>query len=268
MWLIQPYFYHISTVYRPAQERSLIMVPVAQAQALFDHNTREEDAGLSKLALAVVAHNENIAPHFTVGQRLYLPAKRFFDIVFSALGLIALSPLFLLVSLAIKLDSKGSVFFTQERVGKRGETFKMFKFRSMVTDAEAQLENLRALNEKDGPVFKMSRDPRQTKVGHFLRKTSLDELPQLANVLLGQMSLVGPRPPLAQEVAQYSTWQKRRLGVTPGLTCYWQVSGRSNISFDQWVRMDIQYIKDLSFWTDLKILFKTIPAVLRGVGAY
>ena len=194
----------------------------------------------------------------------YLFIKRTFDIMASAVVLIVLSPLFLVVSIFIVLDDpKGSPIFVQTRVGKDGKEFRFYKFRSMVVDAEAQLDELLAQNEMDGPVFKIKDDPRITRVGKFIRKTSIDEMPQLWNVLRGDMSIVGPRPPIPREVVQYSDYQRQRLSVTPGLTCYWQVrKDRNMCSFDEWVEMDLQYIQERSIGTDLKIILKTFGAVL------
>ena len=196
-------------------------------------------------------------------------AKRMLDVAASGSALIALSPLFLLVIAAIKLESKGPAFFWQTRVGRRGVTFSMVKFRSMRSDAEAVFDRLKAKNEMAGGViFKMKHDPRVTMVGRFLRRTSIDELPQLWNILIGDMTLVGPRPPLPREVALYSASDRRRLNVRPGLTGPWQVSGRSNIAFAQQVEMDVDYAARRGFWTDVKLILKTIPAVLAAKGAY
>ena len=194
----------------------------------------------------------------------YLFIKRLIDIVGALLGLILLSPLFCIVAILIKLeDPKGKVFFAQERNGINSKTFKMYKFRSMVNNAEELLQKLQHQNEQSGPVFKIKDDPRITKVGKFIRKTSIDELPQLINVLKGDMSLVGPRPPIPHEVEQYTPYQMQRLLVKPGLTCIWQVSGRNNIGFDDWVDMDIEYIQNRSLWLDIKLIFKTV-GVLFG----
>ena len=194
----------------------------------------------------------------------YSVTKRLIDIVGSLCGIILLSPLFLIVAVLIKLeDPKGKVFFAQERNGKYPKTFKMYKFRSMVHNAEDLLKDLMDRNEQTGPVFKINDDPRITKVGKFIRKTSIDELPQLFNVLKGDMSLVGPRPPIPHEVDQYNSYQMQRLAVKPGLTCIWQVSGRNNIGFDEWVEMDIEYIKTRNLWLDIKLIFKTV-GVLFG----
>jgi exopolysaccharide biosynthesis polyprenyl glycosylphosphotransferase len=197
-----------------------------------------------------------------------LVCKRVFEWLASFFGLVLLSPLFILVAIVIKLDSKGPVFYKQQRVGKGGKYFPMYKFRSMMLDADTQVAGLMGQNEADGPVFKIKSDPRVTRVGKFIRKYSIDELPQLLNVLRGEMTLVGPRPPLPQEVTVYGNDEWRRLEVLPGITGLWQVSGRSDLSFQQWVNLDVYYIENWSFALDLKILLKTIPAVFRGEGAY
>lgn len=193
--------------------------------------------------------------------------KRIIDILVSFLGLLLLAPLLAAISLAIKLTSEGPVFFKQERVGLHGRTFWLYKFRTMVDKAEQLKESLQHLNEMSGPVFKVKNDPRVTAAGRFLRKTSLDELPQMINVLKGEMSLVGPRPPLPAEVRQYQNQFRRRLSVRPGITCLWQISGRNTVDFDQWMALDMRYIDNWSLELDLKILLKTIPAVLFGRGA-
>lgn len=193
--------------------------------------------------------------------------KRMLDIVASATMMVALFPVFSIVAVAIKVTSPGPVVFGQTRSGQSGRLFKLYKFRSMVVDAEDKLAELTDLNEMDGPVFKIRRDPRITKVGRFIRRTSIDELPQLYNVLKGEMSLVGPRPPLPEEVEKYERWQRRRLSVRPGITCIWQVSGRNQIDFDEWMRLDLQYIDNWSLSLDIKILVRTFAAVLTAKGA-
>lgn len=193
--------------------------------------------------------------------------KRLTDMIASVVGLILSSPIFLIAAVAIKLSDGGPVFFKQERIGTHNKSFKMYKFRSMSIDAEDRKSGLRHLNEMSGPVFKLTADPRVTPVGKFLRRTSIDELPQLFNVLIGNMSLVGPRPPLPAEVVQYDPSYRKRLSVKPGLTCLWQISGRSNVDFDEWMRLDLTYIDNWTYLEDLKIMFKTIPVVLKGVGA-
>ncbi|WP_343288356.1 sugar transferase [Turicibacter bilis] len=199
---------------------------------------------------------------------VYLVLKRLMDIVGASLGLVLASPIMLIVAILIKLeDPKGPIFFSQIRNGAYPGTFKMYKFRSMYIDAEERLQELMHLNEQSGPAFKMKYDPRITRVGKFIRKTSLDELPQLFNVLKGDMSLVGPRPAIPREVEQYTAYQKQRLFVKPGLTCIWQVSGRNNIGFDQWVELDIKYIKTRNLWLDIKLILMTIPAMLGDENA-
>jgi exopolysaccharide biosynthesis polyprenyl glycosylphosphotransferase len=194
--------------------------------------------------------------------------KRGIDIVLAAFGLVITSPLLGLVALMIKLESPGPVLFAQERVGKNGQLFTLYKFRSMVVDAEAQKKELEALNEADGPLFKIKNDPRLTRLGKWIRRLSVDELPQLYNVLMGDMSVVGPRPPLPTEVEQYHEWHKRRLEVAPGLTGLSQVSGRSELTFDETALLDIYYIENWSPALDTKIFLQTIPRVLFGNGAY
>ena len=203
----------------------------------------------------------------TPSDAVALAMKRAIDVVVSAIALMVLAPVFLAVSMAIMVDSPGPILFRQRRVGMNGRQFCFYKFRSMHEGAEECLGQLKAYNEAKGPVFKMRRDPRITRVGAFLRRTSIDELPQLWNVLLGEMSIVGPRPPLPAEVNQYESRHRRRLSMKPGITCLWQVSGRSNIAFDRWIELDLQYIDNWSLWQDVKILAKTVPAVLTGRGA-
>ena len=188
---------------------------------------------------------------------IYLTLKRTLDIICSILGLTLLSPIILIVAILIKLESKGPIIFSQKRVGLNGKEFDMYKSRSMVQNAEELKEKLEKQNEMSGPMFKIKDDPRVTKVGKFIRKTSIDELPQLINVLRGEMSLVGLRPSLPNEVAKFEGWMLKRLEVKPGLTCYWQVSGRSNIDFKEWMELDLQYVDDRGFLLDLKLIFKT-----------
>ena len=193
--------------------------------------------------------------------------KRIFDIVFSSIAIIFFLPLILITIAAIKATSKGPIFFKQKRAGLNGRLFTLYKFRSMIVGAEMKRRELEKMNEMDGPVFKIRSDPRITAIGRILRKTSIDELPQLFNVLKGDMSIVGPRPPLQIEVEMYEFWQRRRLSLKPGITCIWQVSGRNNISFERWMEMDLEYIDNWSLWKDFVILFKTIKVVLTGYGA-
>ncbi|WP_289128197.1 sugar transferase [uncultured Clostridium sp.] len=191
-------------------------------------------------------------------KRIYEISKRAIDIIGAGSGLLLLSPVIAIVACAVKFTSKGPIFFSQKRVGKNGKIFEMYKFRSMVVNAEELKEKLVHQNEMSGPMFKMKDDPRVTKIGKFIRKTSIDELPQLWNVLKGDMSLVGPRPSLLKEVKQFEKWMYKRLTVKPGLTCYWQVSGRNNIDFEDWMKLDISYVEDRNLWIDIKLIFKTV----------
>jgi exopolysaccharide biosynthesis polyprenyl glycosylphosphotransferase len=193
--------------------------------------------------------------------------KRTKDILCSLIGLIILAPIFLLVGILIKLESKGPAFFSQERIGKNGCKFKMYKFRSMVVNAEELKEKLQSKNEMSGPMFKMKEDPRITKIGRFIRKTSIDELPQLFNVLKGEMSLVGPRPSLPKEVMKFEDWMMIRLEVKPGLTCYWQVSGRNNIDFVEWMKLDVKYVRERSTLVDIKLILKTFRVLFGDKNA-
>ena len=197
-----------------------------------------------------------------------LLAKRAFDLAASLAFLAVFSPLYLLVALRVKLEDGGPVFFTQVRVGQFGREFKFYKFRSMCVDAEARLKEVLARNQhQEGVTFKMKDDPRLTRIGKWLRRFSLDELPQFFNVLIGDMSIVGPRPPVPREVARYSLDDRRRLAVKPGITCLWQIGGRSEIDFSGQVKLDVQYIEDQSLWKDVAIVARTVPAVLSGRGA-
>ncbi|MCI9361571.1 MAG: sugar transferase [Hungatella sp.] len=201
-------------------------------------------------------------------KRVYMCVKRAQDILLSALALVFLFPLLLLIALAVVIDDpKGSPIFSQIRCGKGGELFRLYKFRTMCVDAEEHLEKLLPYNEMTGPAFKIKNDPRITRLGRFLRSTSLDELPQLVNILKGDMSIVGPRPPLYREVKEYTPYQRQRLAVTPGLTCFWQVSPQRNrLSFDAWVELDLRYIREQSWLLDWKLIFQTGRAVLRREG--
>lgn len=210
-------------------------------------------------------------PVADLGEQFSVPlpfAKRAVDLCVSAAALLLLAPLFAVVAVAIKLDSPGPVLFRQLRAGRGGRSFAFYKFRSMHADAEKRRAELEASNEKDGPIFKIRDDPRITRVGRVLRRWSLDELPQLWNIVKGDLSLVGPRSPTLNEVAEYERWQRRRLDVTGGLTCIWQVSGRSQVSFQEWMRMDMRYVRRRSSWLDFCLLARTLPAVLQGRGAY
>ena len=193
----------------------------------------------------------------TRGFSFYEIIKRLIDIICSFMGLLAFSPLFIIIAIIIKFTSKGPVFFSQKRVGKYGREFDMYKFRSMVVNAEELKEKLAAQNEMSGPMFKMKKDPRITRVGRFIRKTSIDELPQLVNVIKGDMSLVGPRPSLPKEVEQFEPWMKERLTVQPGITCFWQVMGRNSIPFEEWMKLDVKYVRERNYFLDIKLIFKT-----------
>ena len=226
--------------------------------------------------MKAVAAEERVASsdHFLTADEVnanlsYLRMKRLMDIVGSLLGIIFLLPIFLIVAILIKIeDPKGPVFFKQVRIGKAETEFRMYKFRSMVSDAEDRLKELLVLNEVSGAMFKMKNDPRITKIGKFIRRTSIDELPQLWNVLKGDMSLVGPRPPLRREVDLYSPFDKQRLLVTPGCTGLWQVSGRNSLGFDEMVKLDIFYIDNRNLFFDIKIILKTIKCMITSDEAY
>lgn len=198
--------------------------------------------------------------------RMYTLIKRFVDMLISFFTIVAFLPVFFIIAVAIKLDSKGPIIYMQQRIGKDGKPFKMYKFRSMCVDADQKLSELKALNERDGPVFKIANDPRVTRVGKFIRKTCMDELPQLLNILKGEMAIVGPRPPLPNEVEEYTPYQMKRLSITPGLTCYWQVSRRDTVTFEKWVELDLKYIQERSLWVDFKIVLRTVPVALFGKG--
>lgn len=238
--------------------RTVLPVPGTAADRVVP---RGDDARFSQAELERIAQGIE-------GRLLYRTVKRLFDIAFSLAVLVVLLPVHLAVALAVYLDDPhGSPLFFQERVGRRGRTFRMVKFRSMYVDAEDRLESLMSANEKDGPVFKIREDPRITRVGRFIRKTSLDELPQFWNVLVGDMSIVGPRPALPREVRQYSLRDQLRLSVKPGITCYWQTRrNRDSISFEEWVDLDLLYILKSGIWTDIKLIIQTVGCVLTLQG--
>lgn len=200
-------------------------------------------------------------------QNRYEKIKRFFDICLSSAALVVLSPLLLVIAILIYLEDKGPVIYSQTRIGKDGRAFKLYKFRSMCVDADEKLKDLQKLNERDGPVFKIRDDPRVTKIGKFIRKTCIDELPQLVNIIKGDMSIVGPRPPLPNEVEQYNSYQKQRLLVVPGLTCYWQIQKGEETTFDEWVELDLKYIKERSILLDFRLILLTFKVILSGKGA-
>jgi len=212
-----------------------------------------------------------ISHETTITDAWGLAVKRALDIVVSSVAIIILSPVMLLAAILVKLTSPGPVFFVQKRLGLNKRMFHIYKYRTMVMDAEARLKDLEHLNEANGAVFKIKKDPRITLAGAFLRKTSIDELPQLFNVLKGEMSLVGPRPLQVRDYELFEThcgdWQRKRFSVRPGITCLWQIKGRSSTTFEKWMELDLQYIRTWSLWLDLEILAKTVPAVLRGSGA-
>lgn len=200
--------------------------------------------------------------------RYYLMAKRVFDVVFAVVLIVILAPVWMVAGCLVALSTPGPLLYRQIRTGQRGQSFTCFKFRTMAPGAHQLRLSLAALNETTGPVFKLKRDPRVTAVGYLLRRSSIDEMPQLLNVLRGEMSIVGPRPPLPEEVVHYTQYQLGRLAVKPGLTCLWQVSGRSHIGFEEWVELDMEYIQRRSFWFDVWLILLTIPAVLTARGAF
>jgi len=215
--------------------------------------------------VSAIATSVEIIPKLSASQ---LVVKRIMDITVSVLSLPFFAVATIILIPLISFDSPGPVFYKQTRIGKNGRTFSLYKFRSMYIDADQRLHDVSHLNEAEGPVFKIRKDPRVTRVGYWLRRSSIDELPQILNVLLGNMSLVGPRPPLPREVEKYTKYQWGRLAVKPGITCLWQIEGRSNLSFERWVELDLEYIRRQSLLLDLSIILRTIPAVLRGNGAW
>jgi len=226
-----------------------------------EHQSQSERSGFSLLEQLPLTTYRNTPDNY-----LGLKLKSAFDFFFSFTVILLISPVFLIIAVAIKFEDGGTVFFKQERVGLNGRSFPMFKFRTMVANAEALQASLLGLNEQTGPVFKIKADPRVTRVGWFLRKTSFDELPQFFNVLRGEMSVVGPRPPIPSEVEMYERWQKRRLSMKPGITCTWQVSGRNNIQFEEWMKLDLEYIDNWSLSQDMILVLKTIKVMLLGTG--
>ncbi len=217
---------------------------------------RQDDAGA---VAGDVVLNDTLA---------YIAGKRLFDLAVGLLVFVFVIPIVPLIALMIKLDSPGPVFYRQDRIGRGGRPFRFYKFRSMYRESDRHRAELESRNEQQGPIFKIKADPRITPVGQFLRRSSVDEIPQIINVLRGEMSIVGPRPPLPVEVARYQPWHRRRLDVKPGITCLWQIAGRSQIGFDEWMRLDIEYLRTRSLRTDLAIFVKTLPAVMARRGAY
>lgn len=227
-----------------------------------------DDAAVVREDGTVTRRRENMREVYANKSKAYKITKRVFDCVLSTVALVVLSPIFLVTALCIKLEDGGPVFFVQPRAGKDLKHFKMYKFRSMYVNADAKLKDLLKDNEQTGHAFKIKNDPRITKVGRVIRKLSIDELPQLLNIIKGDMSIVGPRPILTWQMEECSPYEQQRLIVQPGLTCYWQISGRANIKWEQWVEMDLDYIQNMSVWTDIKMILKTVPAVFTGEGGF
>ncbi len=222
----------------------------------------------TKADTAVVRRSEDMHEVYANKSRAYIAAKRVCDCLLSALALVGLSPVFLITAICIKLEDGGPVFFSQPRMGKDMKPFTFYKFRSMYVNADKKLKDLLKENEQTGHAFKIKNDPRITKVGRFIRKYSIDELPQLVNIIKGDMSIVGPRPILDWQMLECDAYEQQRQIVRPGLTCYWQIMGRSDIEWDQWVELDLDYIRDMSLWTDIKMIVKTVPAVFGSEGSY
>jgi exopolysaccharide biosynthesis polyprenyl glycosylphosphotransferase len=255
---LRSFYEHSSQVAALCEQHGLVMRFASDIFGLKTARSRTEE----------FEGDHHIAAYTGVRDGWPLLVKRILDLAISFLLLVALAPLFLVVAALIKLTSNGPIFFRQERMGINKRRFVIYKFRTMVPNAEEMMESLEEMNEVSGPVFKIMDDPRVTSIGKFLRRTSIDELPQLFNILRGDMSLVGPRPlPVRDYQGFNQDWQRRRFTVRPGITCLWQVNGRSSIPFEQWMRLDLQYMDEWSLWLDLKILARTIPAVLRGSGA-
>lgn len=227
------------------------------------------ERGVLRNPVAVAADVGVIIPWSAASGTFYCRfGKRALDVVVSLIGLVLACPILVLAAILIRLDTPGPTFYAARRLGRNGVPFRFYKLRSMYNGAHESKRRLLHLNEVDGPAFKLANDPRVTRAGRWLRRTSIDELPQLWNVLRGDMSLVGPRPPIPEEVEKYEPWQRRRLDVKPGITCLWQISGRSKLGFNEWMRLDLEYIKHRSFRLDIRILLRTIPAVLSQEGAY
>lgn len=224
--------------------------------------------GARTLIKTTAADRSNMRAVYQQKSLMYKFVKRLSDILLSGIALVCLSPVFLVTAIAIKLEDGGPAFFIQPRAGKDMKTFKMYKFRSMYVNADEKLAELLKDNEQTGHAFKIKNDPRITKVGKFIRKVSIDELPQLINIMKGDMSIVGPRPILPWQMEECNEYEKQRLIVQPGLTCYWQIGGRANIKWEEWVELDLDYIQNMSLWTDIKMIVKTIPAVFDSEGAY
>ena len=245
---------------------------MAEATAINGFETTDEQAQPSfqvspeRLARRKLIDRENMQAVYDAKPALYKAIKRAADIVLSGAALVALSPVMAAAAIAIIIEDGRPVIYAAPREGKDGRPFRMYKFRSMYRDAESKLQELLAQNEQTGPAFKIKDDPRITKVGEFIRKTSIDELPQLVNIIAGDMSIVGPRA--IQKTQEYTPHEAQRMVVQPGLSCYWQISGRSNVSWEDWVELDLDYIQDMSVWTDVKIIAKTFGVVFKGTGSY
>jgi len=223
--------------------------------------------GIKELSKCSAIDRSNMKEVYQKKSSLYKFVKRLSDIILSGAALLVLSPVFLVTAVAVRAEDGGPVFFVQPRAGKDMKTFKMYKFRCMYVDADEKMKELMKSNEQTGHAFKIKNDPRITKVGKFIRKFSIDELPQLINIIKGDMSIVGPRPILPFQMEECNVYERQRLAVQPGLTCYWQISGRADIKWDEWVELDLDYIEDMGLWTDIKMILKTIPAVFMGKGA-
>ena len=254
---VKSYYDEITSIVNLCEEQGII---VRLLSDLFDLRIAKSNIDYIDDIPCLTLHSAPI-------EQWHLLLKRFLDVILSSILIVIVLPLMLLVAFLIKLDSKGPVFFSQERMGLNKRRFKVLKFRTMIHNAERMKDKLNDLNEVSGPVFKIKNDPRLTWLGKWLRKTSIDELPQLINVFKGDMSLVGPRPPIPSEVEEYEWKDRRRLSMKPGITCLWQINGRNTVPFEKWMELDKEYIDNWSLWLDLKILAKTLPAVLRGTGA-
>lgn len=235
-------------------------------KSLLDSVKKSTDVSPERQAKRQLVDRTDMKTVYDKKPLLYKAVKRVADVVLSGTALVCLSPIMLITAIAIIAEDGRPVIYAAPREGKDGKPFKMYKFRSMYRDAESKLQELLDQNEQTGPAFKIKDDPRITKVGNFIRKTSIDELPQLVNIIKGEMSIVGPRA--IQKTQEYTEYEMQRLVVQPGLTCYWQISGRADVSWEEWVELDLDYIQDMSLWTDIKIIAKTFGVVLRGTGSY
>ena len=244
-------------------EREIYRPEIVRTEGIHKNNNEFVSTGICRSDI-----HKNMRAVYEKKSKLYIVTKRLIDIILSGTALVFLSPIFILTAMAIKVEDSGPVFFTQPRAGKNMKPFKMYKFRSMYVNADEKLKELMKNNEQTGHAFKIKNDPRITKVGKVIRRLSIDELPQLINIIKGDMSIVGPRPILVFQMEECDEYDRQRLIVQPGLTCYWQIGGRANIKWDQWVELDLKYIEDMSLWTDLKMIIGTIPAVFSGDGAY